>query len=456
VSRQVTGSLYQSRGTWFLALTLGKRVHIRLATCQTEVQAQLRRQIIVSIAQRLRAAGKVDLAVAACRQAGEATDELLPGVVKLIDGLIGGTERVADVTPGPAAMISGEGSAIPTFRKFGDRWTSNELARRYRGRVKDIDHDENVRKLKKHVYPIVFGSRTIGDTPLDEFGLDHADHVLAQPTLPDGSLRHVAQCMHRIMKLAVYPARILDRSPFPPGWLPPASQQKERGYLYPLEDAALMGYERLAPVWRLFFGFSNREGIRQENAGTIEWANLSLDLPNGAGHIVLDETKNGRGGTWALDPGTAEALRRWRTTCPSSRWVFPTEALPRYRRSRAGQPLYVDHAAGVLREALQKAGVNRPKLFQNGNNRLRIRAHDLRATFVTLALANGRSEDWVMQRTGHSSSIMLARYRREAKTAQELALGWLHPLHEVIPELRSLNAEPATPEVQSSANRRQT
>jgi hypothetical protein len=30
---------------------------------------------------------------------------------------------------------------------------------------------------------------------------------------------------------------------------------------------------------------------------------------------------------------------------------------------------------------------------------------------------------------------MLARYRREAKTAQELALGWLVPLHHAIPEL---------------------
>jgi integrase len=92
---------------------------------------------------------------------------------------------------------------------------------------------------------------------------------------------------------------------------------------------------------------------------------------------------------------------------------------------------------------------------QNGNNRLRIRAHDLRATFVTLAFANGRSEDWVMQRTGHSSSVMLARYRRDAKTAQELGLGWLLPLHEAIPELRILNDEPGSSAVESSANRRQ-
>ena len=95
----------------------------------------------------------------------------------------------------------------------------------------------------------------------------------------------------------------------------------------------------------------------------------------------------------------------------------------------------VDHAAETLRGALREAGIQREKLFQNGNNRLQLRAHDLRATFVTLALACGRSEDWVMQRTGHSSSMMLSRYRRESKTAQELDLGWLSPLHAAIPEL---------------------
>ncbi len=33
---------------------------------------------------------------------------------------------------------------------------------------------------------------------------------------------------------------------------------------------------------------------------------------------------------------------------------------------------------------------------------------------------------------------MLRRYRREAETVQELYLGWLEPLHEVIPELVKL------------------
>jgi hypothetical protein len=70
-----------------------------------------------------------------------------------------------------------------TFGEFAELWTSNELARRYRRRIKEIDHTENRRRLKNHILSVVFRGRTIGDTPLSEFTLDHADHVLAQPRL---------------------------------------------------------------------------------------------------------------------------------------------------------------------------------------------------------------------------------------------------------------------------------
>ncbi len=288
MARRVTGSLYQSRGVWFLSVTLDKRVHVRLGTCATEVQAELRRQIIVDIAERLRAAGKVDIAIAACRQAGEATDDLLPGILRLVDGLIAGTERSRQRSSRcPQKRCPWRHPNVMTFREFGNLWTSNELNRRFRGHVKNIDQDENIRRLKTHVYPIIFRTRRPNRR--------HAtQRVRSRPRRPRARSAHVARwipssrcpCMHRIMKLAVYPARLLDRSPFPPGWLPAANEQKERGYLYPLEDADLMGYGPLALVWRLFFGFSNREGIRQENAATIEWANLSHDLQGGGGHIV--------------------------------------------------------------------------------------------------------------------------------------------------------------------------
>jgi hypothetical protein len=81
-----------------------------------------------------------------------------------------------------------------------------------------------------------------------------------------------------------------------------------------------------------------------------------------------------------------------------------------------------------LRRLLVDAKVTRRDLHTPTGNRRRLRAHDLRATFCTLALADGRSDQWVMQRTGHTTSAMLERYRRPARSVRELDLGWFAPL----------------------------
>lgn len=61
------------------------------------------------------------------------------------------------------------------------------------------------------------------------------------------------------------------------------------------------------------------------------------------------------------------------------------------------------------------------------------RTHDLRATFVTISLATGKTETWISDRTGHRSHEMIETYRRRSRTWN---LGEFGPLHELIPELR--------------------
>jgi hypothetical protein len=63
-----------------------------------------------------------------------------------------------------------------------------------------------------------------------------------------------------------------------------------------------------------------------------------------------------------------------------------------------------------------------------------LRLHDLRASFVTIAFANGRDERWIRDRTGHRSGA-LERYRRVARTVEELDLGDWVSLDEAIPEI---------------------
>lgn len=70
-----------------------------------------------------------------------------------------------------------------------------------------------------------------------------------------------------------------------------------------------------------------------------------------------------------------------------------------------------------------------------------IRVHDLRATFVTVSLATGRTETWVADRTGHTSSVMINRYRRAARSLAEMGIGTLRPMHTAIPELSVIARE---------------
>ncbi|WP_437576558.1 hypothetical protein [Sorangium sp. So ce887] len=80
-------------------------------------------------------------------------------------------------------------------------------------------------------------------------------------------------------------------------------------------------------------------------------------------------------------------------------------------------------AAEDLRACLKEAGVHRPQLFEASGTRIPLRAHDLRATFVTVNLAAGKTEAWITDRTGHKSSQMIYRYKRQDRTHAELNLG---------------------------------
>jgi integrase len=85
----------------------------------------------------------------------------------------------------------------------------------------------------------------------------------------------------------------------------------------------------------------------------------------------------------------------------------------------------VEHLAEQIRNDFRRVGVERAQLFEGSDTRQRFRAHDLRATFVTIALATGKTETWVSDRTGHDGHSMIERYRRKARTWN---LGELGPL----------------------------
>jgi integrase len=241
------------------------------------------------------------------------------------------------------------------------------------------------------------------------------------------------------MALAVYPAKIIPMSPLPRGFLPSLGTPKALQYLYPDEDVTLLGAPEVPLSYRVLFGFLDREGLRAGEAQQLRWSDLDLDR----GAIALDENKTDDPRSWALDPGVCRALQAWRddrTDTEDDDHVFVDEY---------GRPIQGEALAEKLRDYLEAAGVDRAALFETGPNRRRIRAHDLRATFVTLSLANGKTEAWVMDRTGHTTSQMLNKYRRAARSMAELGQGKLLPLDYAIPELRSedIDYPTITPEV---------
>lgn len=412
--RVPTGNVYFARGNFIVRVTIGKkRPRFVLSTCQTQEQADERGAIVASVAARLRASGHDDVAEGILtRVATAAKGRALDAVLVAVDRVVAGS----------ASVVSAARAA--TFQEFCEDWTEGRLAERWPDHVKrkasSIDDRERARL---HIYP------TVGHILLTDFKIDHADAVMSalDSDLSPASRRHVAQIIRRVLQMAVYPARIIPGNPLPRGFLPSIGAGKAMTYLYPAEDAQLLGCRAVPLAHRVLYGFLAREGMRRSEAERLEWGDIDLER----GIVTLDQTKTDDARAWALDPGVARALVTWRALLGSP---------------RSGERVFgmgLTRAAAVLREHLTLAKVDRKALFERSAQRQPIRVHDLRATFITISLANGRSETWVMDRTGHTTSAMVNRYRRAARSLAEIGAGELMGLDVAIPELVEASKPPA-------------
>jgi integrase len=328
---------------------------------------------------------------------------------------------IADFAAGKKPFDAPRPAGSLTFAKLAGRWTGGDLARDYPDHVrvkKSADDDE---------YRLEVLCKTIGDVPIASFKLDDAERAMrALPKhLAPASRRQYAQLVSRVLGLAVYPCRLITASPIPRGWLPKLGARKAFAFLYPAEDAELMA-SAVPLVYRLLYGFLAREGVRRSEAQALTFADLDLET----GTVRLDENKTDDPRAWALGPDVVRALKVWRDTQRKG-----AQLGDRVFVDASGEPIDWEHLAARLREHLKMAGLSRQELFNSTTARQRLRAHDLRGTFVTLALASGKTETWVMDRTGHTTSMMLNKYRRAARSAAELGLGWLAPLDLVMPAL---------------------
>jgi len=414
-------------GWWSTRVTIEgrQRVSLRMPPQLREDEAEERARDLAAMALRLRKAGMVADAPVALKLASEA----LPGdawanAAKAIDILCAGTSRPVDT------------SGVPTFATWAERWTSGELARTYPDVVNaKTTNDRDEQRFRLYVNDV------IGPYRIDRLTLDKFDEVVAAlpQNLRPKTRQQVKQAMATLMGYAVYPGRYIDHNPIPRRWVRTKDKPRAKAYLYPQEDAQLLGC-KLVPVRdRLVYGFLQREGCRRSEALDLLWADLDLDvgsLDSDVGSIRLDENKTDSPRAWALDPGTVRALRAWRDRYHPDAELKERVFLDENGTLTESNQLRPEN----LRAALRKAGITRPELTEKSDKRQPIRVHDLRAGFVTTALANGKTEAWVMDRTGHTTSAMLNEYRRAARTHAELNLGGWVPLDEAIPELRTERA----------------
>ncbi|AKV04574.1 hypothetical protein AKJ09_11237 [Labilithrix luteola] len=417
--RASKGGAYESRGSFFMRVTVApqKRRSELLPWAKSLDEATERAHVVQELVNRLRATQQTDFVDKIVESAATADAEKLAALVRAVDGIVAGKL----VKPGPKTGL--------TFRTFAERWTGGELHRQYPDHVRfKRSADDDISRLEAHVYPVV------GDKLLSDDGwLDAALEVMQKlpASLSPASRRHVAQLLSRVFALAVYPCRLLAASPLPRGFLPKLRKRKAKAALYPDEDARLLGTTTIPLPSRVFYGFLAREGMRSSEALHMTWGDL--DLTRGAVRLDVNKTDDPR--SWALDPGTAEALRRWhrlRGEPAADREVFE-------------QVENRGHLADAFRDHLQVAKIERPELFETTDARRRAWLHDLRATFVTVSLACGRTEAWVTNRTGHRSSGQIATYRRLTQTFQDIGAGELASLAEAIPELSDAAADAAAP-----------
>jgi integrase len=236
------------------------------------------------------------------------------------------------------------------------------------------------------------------------------------------------------------PRRYIASNPIVREWMPkiPKSARKAKACLYPADDTKLLRCRRVPIERRLAYGILAREGMRASELERLKWQDVDLDH----GRIRLDKNKTADPRAWALSDGVVLALAWWKkkTGGEDDDLVLGLDLgdgawwLRGDDKDRKKYP-------GDLRTA----GVTRPELFERSATRQPIRLHDLRATFVTVSLANGKTEQWVTDRTGHKSSQMLSLYTRQARTWAELELGTLHPLDELLPEMKSAKANGGAP-----------
>ena len=176
--------------------------------------------------------------------------------------------------------------------------------------------------------------------------------------------------------------------------------------------------DRLGPLWHLLA----LTGLRRGEALGLKWPDV--DLEGGrlsiqrqrvlSGYEVQEraQTKSRKGRPVSIDAGTLAMLRlqSTRQLADADEWGGAWQATGHVFTRESGEPWHPDRVKKLFEQAVKKTDVPR------------IRMHDLRHTWATLALRAGVNPKVVQERLGHANiSITMDTYSHVLPDLQESA-----------------------------------
>lgn len=301
------------------------------------------------------------------------------------------------------------GTYVPPARQTFGSFLVNDWLPAIRSTVEPSTHESYSRYLKLHVIPAIggVGLQQLDAGILNRLYADLLEHGRRNGQ-PGGLSPRTVRYIHTIIGRALREAVAWDRLPrnVAQAAQPPGASQAKSPEMKTWDAATLARFlqlvsdDRHQPAW-LFLATT---GCRRGEALGLRWTDVDLD----AGRVVLYQTVSAINHELRIAPRTKSGKPR-----PIEIDAATVAALRAVRKRQAEErlllgPGYVDYGLVFARP---DGRPQHPEHFSNAFERRlaryrlpRIRLHDLRHTWATLALQAGVDVKIVSERLGHASA----------------------------------------------------